>query len=297
MSIGAIMIIGPGRMGLTLAGACHDAGTFREVVVAGRHPRHPEGPGWDERSRYVFGLERPAPGTVAVLLTVPETEVLEVAHALAALGAAPVGCAVFHLSGSLPTDALEPLYHAGYVVGALHPLFAVTHPAVGRGSVRDAWFSVTGAPDAVTVARVLVTSFGSRLITVPATRRSAYHAASVLASTMMLPLLARAVELMQRAGVDGDDGLTALVSLVRRTLDAIEAGGLPEALRGPIAHGDVDTVALHLRALEHDEARLYATIGAEALELSRGALDPSVSEALDDLFSRYLHLETTGTGY
>ena len=283
MSMGPVMIVGPGRMGLTLAGAFHDAGIFREVVVAGRHPRHPEGPGWDDRSRYVFGLERPAPGTVAVLLAVPEAEVPEVAHALATLGAAPDGCAVFHLSGSLPTDVLEPLYHAGYVVGALHPLLAVSDPTVGRNSVGDAWFSVTGAPDAVSVARVLVTSFGSRLITVPASRRSTYHAAAVLTSTMMLPLLARAVELMQRAGVDGDEGLAALVPLVRSTLDSIETGGVPDALRGPIAGGDVDTVALHLRALDDDQARLYATIGAEALELSRGALDPTVSEALDEI--------------
>lgn len=297
MSLGPIMIIGPGRMGLTLAGAFHDSGTFREVVVAGRHPSHPDVPTWDERWRYVFGVERPTPGTLAVLLAVPEAEVPEVAHALAALGPAPDGCAVFHLSGALPTDVLEPLYHAGYVVGALHPLLAVSDPAVGRASVGDAWFSVTGAPDAVSLARVLVTAVGSRLITVPAARRSTYHAAAVLSSTMMLPLLARGVELMQRAGVDGDAGLAALVPLVRSTLDSIESDGVPEALRGPITRGDVDTVALHLRALDDDQARLYAIIGAEALELSRGGLDPSVSEALDDLFGRYLHLETTGTGY
>ena len=102
---------------------------------------------------------------------------------------------------------------------------------------------------------------------------------------------------MQRAGVDGDEGLAALLPLVRSTLDSIESDGVPEALRGPIARGDVDTVALHLRALDDDQARLYAIIGAEALELSRGGLDPSVYEALDDLFGRYLHLETTGTGY
>jgi predicted short-subunit dehydrogenase-like oxidoreductase (DUF2520 family) len=297
MSVGSVTIIGPGRMGLTLAGAFHDAGTFREVVVAGRHPAQPDVPGWDERSRYVFGVERPTAGSLAVLLAVPDAEVPEVAHALAGLGRAPEGCAVFHLSGTLPTDVLEPLYHAGYVVGALHPLLAVADPGIGRHSVGDAWFSVTGAPDAVSVARVLVNSIGSRLITVPAARRSTYHAAAVLASTMMLPLLARAVELMQRAGVNGDDGLAALIPLVRSTLDSIEAGEVPEALRGPIACGDVDTVALHLRALDDDEARLYATIGAEALALSRGSLDPGVSQALDDLFSRYLHLETTETGY
>lgn len=297
MSLGPVVIIGPGRMGRTLAGAFIESGAFREVVVAGRQATAPYEPAWDGHARYVFGLERPLPGTLAVLLAVPEAHVPEVAHSLAALGPAPDGCSVFHLSGALPTDVLEPLYHAGYAVGALHPLLAVTDPTVGELCIGDAWFSVTGAPDVVSVARMLTNSIGCRLIAVPAARRSTYHAAAVLASTMMLPLLARAVELMQRAGVDGDQGLAALIPLVRSTLDSIEAGGVPDASRGPIARGDVDTVALHLRALDHDQAHLYATLGAETLELSKGGLDREIYEALNDLFSRVLKLETTGTGY
>jgi len=297
MSMGPIMIVGPGRVGLMLGGAFLDSGSFREVTVSGRHPEPPDVPGWDDRLRYVFGLERPRPGTLAVLLAVPESDIPEVAHALAALGPAPEGCVVFHVSGALPTDVLEPLHYAGYVVGAFHPLIAVTDPLVGRRGLGDAWFTVTGSPEAVSVARTLASEIGSRLISVPAARRSTYHAAAVLASTMMLPLLARAVELMQRAGVDGDEALAALIPLVRSTLDSIEGGGVPDAIRGPIARGDVETVALHLRALDEGEARLYATLGAETLELARGSLDPEVCDALEDLFGRYLHLETTGTGY
>ena len=295
--MGPVMIVGPGRMGLTLGGAFVESGAFREVVVSGRHPHPPDVRAWDDRLRYVFGLERPMPGTVAVLLAVPESDVPDVAYALAALGPAPEGCIVFHVTGALPTDVLEPLHHSGYVVGAFHPLIAVTNPLTARRDLGNAWFSVTGSPEAVSVARVLTTAIGSRLISVPAARRPSYHAAAVLTSTMMLPLLARAVELMQRAGVDGDEALAALIPLVRSTLDSIEEGGVPDAIRGPIARGDVETVALHLRALDEGEAHLYATLGAETLNLARASLDPEISEALDDLFRRYLHLETTGTVY
>jgi len=291
--MGPVMIVGPGRMGLTLGRAFVESGAFREVIVSGRHPDRPDVPAWDDRLRYVFGLERPAPGTVAVLLAVPEVDVPEVAHALAALGPAPEGCVVAHLSGALPTDVLEPLHHSGYVVGAFHPLIAVTNPLTARRDLGNAWFSVTGSPEAVSVARVLTTAIGSRLISVPAARRPSYHAAAVLTSTMILPLLARSVEMMQRAGVDGDDALAALLPLVQSTLNSIEEGGVPDAIRGPIARGDVETVALHLRALDEAGARLYATLGAETLALARASLDPEICEALDDLFSRYLHLETT----
>lgn len=297
MSLGSVIIVGPGRMGRTLAGALLDCDAFDSVTLAGRHADIPDGSGWDRRFRYVFGLERPGPGTLAVLLAVPKSEIPEVAHALAALGPAPDGCAAFHLSGALPTDVLEPLHHAGYRVGALHPMYAVTDPETDRHRIGEAWFSITGGPDAVAVARALVSAIGAELIAVPAARRATYHAATVLTSTMMLPLLARSVELMQRAGVDGDDALRALLPLVRSTVEAIERGGVPEAIRGPVTRGDVETVALHLRALEEEEARVYATLGAEALQFARHGLDPTTAEALDELFTRTLRLETTETSY
>ncbi len=295
MSLGPIMIVGPGRMGTTLAAALHDSGAFREVVLAGRYPEPPDLPAWTDRFRYVFGLEHPPAGTLAVLLAIPEREVPDVAQALAALGPAPQGCAVYHLSGVLPTDALEPLHHAGYVVGALHPLFFVPHSGGSPERIRDAWFSVTGGPDAVSVARVLVDSVEGRLIRVPAGRRATLHAAVALTTSMMLPLLARGLELMERAGVDGDEGLSSLISLTRSTLDAIEVDGVSDALRGPIAQGDVETVGLHLRALDRGAARLYAAIGAEALGLAEGGLEAGVSSQLEELLSRYLYPETTGT--
>ncbi len=262
--------------------------------MSGRHPDRPDVPAWDDRLRYVFGLERPAPGTVAVLLAVPE-----VGRAGSRSRAGGAGARArrlrrrFIVTGALPTDVLEPLHHSGYVVGAFHPLIAVTNPLTARRDLGNAWFSVTGSPEAVSVARVLATAIGSRLISVPAARRPSYHAAAVLTSTMILPLLARSVEMMQRAGVDGDDALAALLPLVQSTLNSIEEGGVPDAIRGPIARGDVETVALHLRALDEAGARLYATLGAETLALARASLDPEICEALDDLFSRYLHLETT----
>lgn len=297
MSVNRVMVIGPGRLGRTLAGALLDSDDDLEVVVAGRHPEPPEAPLFDGRVRYVFGVEQPAARTSAVLLTVPEYAVPEVAQALAAQGRAPEGCAAFHCSGSLPTDALEPLHHAGYAVGALHPLLAVTDPVLDRQALADAWFSVTGGPEALVVARAICRTVGARMFTVPAARRPTVHAAAVLASTMMLPLLARSTEMMQRAGIDGDEALAALLPLVRSTVDAIQRGGVPDSIRGPIARGDVEAVSLHLRTLDEDEARLYATLGAEIVKLSEGVLDPEVRAAFDELFARTLHLEPTTTGY
>lgn len=294
----SVAIIGPGRIGLTLAAALAESRQIRAVTVYGRHPEAPAHPIFTEGdARYVFGLEPLERDTSAVLLAVPDATVPEMAFALAGHGAPPDGCVAFHCSGALPTDVLEPLHHQGYSVGSFHPLLAVTNPTLDVGQLPGSWVAVTGAPETVAVARRLSNAMGMRLLSVPAGRRPQYHAAVVMASTLMLPLLGRSAKLMERAGISGEDALAALISLVRSTLDSIEIGGVPDSIRGPIARGDVETVALHLRALDFEDRRLYATLGLEVLRLSEGVLDPEAGGELAGLFAKYVELETTETGH
>ncbi len=52
--------------------------------------------------------------------------------------------------------------------------------------------------------------------------------------------------------------------------------------------GDIETVALHLRAIGADEAEVYAALGRRTLDLLEGRLDPALVQRLDTLFARYL---------
>lgn len=294
----SIAIVGPGRMGLTLAAALAESRDFRSITVYGRHPEPPVHPTIADGSvRYVFGIEPLERDVIAVLLAVPDSVIPEMAFALAGHGLAPDACCAFHLSGSLPTDILEPLHHQGYAVGSFHPLVTIADALVDKERLDGAYVSVTGAPETVAVARRLTLATGSRLLTVPAARRALYHAGVAMASTFVLPLLARSAHLMERAGVPGDDALLALLPLIRGTLDSVERGGVPDAVHGPIARGDVETVALHLRALDVEDQRLYSLLGLEVLRLAEPAMGPEAHGAMADLFSRYVELETTGTGY
>jgi predicted short-subunit dehydrogenase-like oxidoreductase (DUF2520 family) len=49
----------------------------------------------------------------------------------------------------------------------------------------------------------------------------------------------------------------------------LEDPGLPGALTGPIARGDVETVRANLAAMDEVTRGLYARLGLAALELSR----------------------------
>ena len=130
----------------------------------------------------------------------------------------------------------------------------------------------------------------------PAGRRPLYDAATTLVSGFLLPVLDLSARLMTRAGVAPDDALPALLPLMHGTLASAAERGVPQALHGPVARGDVETAALHLRALDPEDQRLYALVGTEVARLGEQHLDPSTRAALADLFARYMELETTGTG-
>lgn len=298
MIFDAIAIVGPGRMGLALGSALERSGEVRTLTFFGRHPDPPSHPLFIEsRAKYVFGVEPLTRDTSAVFLAVPDDMVPEMAFTIAGHGQAPAGCAAFHLSGALPTDVLAPLHERGYGVGSLHPLVSVPARSAGYGLLRGAYFAVTGSAETIATARRITAAIEAELITVPAVRRPLYHAAVVMTAAYMPPLLALAARLMERAGVATDEALPALLSLVRNTANAVEARGLAEALPEPLARGDIETIALHLRALDPEDQRLYAVLGTEMLRLTGSAIDEATREALEELYAKYLELETTGTGY
>ena len=278
------LFVGPGRTGLALGAALWDAGALDALTYFGRRPESPAHPLFGGPAAYVFGLQRPAPGTTAVFLTVPDDALPEMAHALAAQGEAPEGCVAFHCSGAVSVDVLTPLHARGYRVGSLHPLQAIAHPISGAARLRGSFFAVAGEPEATALGRRLVAELGGTPLAIPATRRVTYHAAAVVASNYLPVLLAAAARLLVHAGVDEDEAVPALLPLMRGTLDNIEELGLAAGLTGPISRGDVETVRLHLRSLPEREARLYRDLGREAIELAEArGLDDDAVAALREL--------------
>lgn len=290
-----LFIVGPGRMGLALGHALWQADLLEGLTYAGRRPEPPSHPLFHQGiARYVFGLERPEPGTTAVVLAVPDAVLGELAQALAAQGEAPPACAAFHLSGALTTDPLAPLHARGYRVGSMHPLQAVAHPVPGARRLAESYFAVTGEPEALVTARRLLLGLGARFLRVPAARRPVYHAAAVLASNGVVGLLWAARRLLVRCGVPEEDAREALLSLARGTLENLRESPGPWALTGPVARGDLETVGLHLRSLDPRERELYVALGPELVEMAVAAgLEIARAEELGRLFGEKTTVEGT----
>jgi predicted short-subunit dehydrogenase-like oxidoreductase (DUF2520 family) len=180
---------------------------------------------------------------------------------------------------------LAPLHARGYEVGSIHPLQSLAHPLSGADRLPGSWFAISGEPEARATARRLVAELQGETLSIPVSRRPLYHAAAVVASNYLPVLTALAARLLVLAGAEEDEAVPALLPLMRGTLENISELGLSEALTGPVARGDVETIRLHLRSMPEREGRLYRELGREAVEIAQTrGLDDETATALRELF-------------
>ncbi len=220
----SLRIIGPGRAGESFARALGQAGWVVHEPVRRGDP-----------------LRDAAADVDLLLIATPDRAVAEVA---AAVTPSP-DAVVAHVAGSLGLDVLVPHVRRA----SIHPLVSLAEPGAGAGDLRGAWFAVAGDP----LAWHVVESLGGRGIEVPDEKRAAYHAAACVASNHLVALLAHVERIAAEAGVP----LAAYLELVRGTVDNVEQLGTSEALTGPVARGDWETVARHRAAVPEADRAAY----------------------------------------
>jgi predicted short-subunit dehydrogenase-like oxidoreductase (DUF2520 family) len=211
-----IAIVGAGRLGTALAAALRAVG----YDVLG-----PLGRGANPHD------------ATAVLLCVPDGEIADAAAGVMSSPPAPL---VGHCSGATGLNVLAP--HEAF---SLHPLMTVP---TGADTARfaGAGCAVDGAtPRALAAAETLATALQMRPTRVADEDRTAYHAAASIASNFLVTIEGAAERLAATAGVDR----AVLVPLVRAAVEDWAARGAEQALTGPIARGDDETVARQRAAI------------------------------------------------
>jgi predicted short-subunit dehydrogenase-like oxidoreductase (DUF2520 family) len=206
-------------------------------------------------------------GADVTILAVPDGRVSELAAALAVGAAGGEQKVVIHVAGSLGLEALAPLAEAGFATAAMHPLQVLSGWRIPPGTT----FAVEAVAAARPIVSRLVADLGGVEIELPAGARVAYHAAAVIAANLGMTLLAEAVDLLERRGIDRGEALQGLSGLVRGGLEASLDAGLPAALTGPVTRGDAATVAAHLEVLagDSDLQSAYRAVSRLALRQAR----------------------------
>jgi predicted short-subunit dehydrogenase-like oxidoreductase (DUF2520 family) len=203
---------------------------------------------------------QPIPSADVVVLAVRDEAIGEVASQLMSrVSADETPPILLHCAGALPArEAFDDVQPRPLGVGVLHPLRALA------GTPEDAdfggaVFAVEGDGVGCEAALRLVERMGGSPLVLTAAQLPKYHAAAALVSNHAVALVDAGVELLGSLGLDRAQAAAALAALLASTARNLGRVGLPTALTGPIARGDVVVVARHLLALRpHTEiAALY----------------------------------------
>ena len=231
-----------------------------------------------------------------LLLSVPDDELPGLVSGLAATAAVRPGAIVVHTSGANGVAVLAPLTQLGCTPLAIHPAMTFTGADEDIARLADTCFGITAADEVgYAIGQSLVLEIGGEPVRVREDARTLYHAALAHASNHVVTLVADALDAL-RAALRGQ-------GLLGQELVGDEPGGVAErvvgpltraaventlqrgqaALTGPVARGDADAVAAHLRALSEVDPRLAAAYRANSMRTAQRAHAPAeVFAVLDE---------------
>ena len=213
-----------------------------------------------------------------LILAVPDDQLADLVKGLAATQSVKPGTLVAHTSGANGIAILAPLTDLGALPLAIHPAMTFTGHDEDTARLSSACFGITAADDiGYAIAQSLVLEIGGEPVRVREENRALYHAALAHGSNHLVTLVVDAVEalraslegdeLLGQQLIDGDPGGVAervLQPLLSAALDnALRRG--PSALTGPVARGDAEAVATHLRVLTDLDPELAAGYRAMSL--------------------------------
>jgi predicted short-subunit dehydrogenase-like oxidoreductase (DUF2520 family) len=271
----SIGVIGVGRLGGVLAAAWERAGHHVVQVSAVSDVSRLRAEALLPKARIVDVTEVSS-GVDLVLVAVPDDVLPGLLRGLAEAGVVQPGQFWVHPAGRYGLEVLEPVTAVGAVPLAIHPVMTFTGTSVDLERLVGCPFGVT-APEAVrTAAEALVLEAGGEPVWVPDEARIRYHAALAFGANSLSAIVNEASEMLLTAGIAEPQRL--LAPLLQASLDnALRFGD--QALTGPVARGDAESVAAHLESI----AAVSRPAADAYRALARLIADRAVAAGLIDL--------------
>jgi predicted short-subunit dehydrogenase-like oxidoreductase (DUF2520 family) len=247
-----VLIIGRGRVGSALRRSAESSG-HHHVVAAGRRWKPSDVQGAD-----------------VIVLAVSDDSIEMVARAIAP-HLSP-RAAVLHCAGARGTDELRACEARGAAVGVMHPLVSFPSTRSNPG-LRGATFTVNGSRGAIAASRRIAKACGARVV-VAETGDAGYHAAAALAANGAVALAFVSVSVLERVGFERRSAERAIGGLLQSVGENVQSLGVPRALTGPIARGEVGAVRSHrkaLRRVSRDALSAYDAVVPIIVKCARAA--------------------------
>ncbi|MDA1279677.1 MAG: DUF2520 domain-containing protein [Chloroflexi bacterium] len=281
-----VAVIAAGRLGSSLAAALDRAG-YNVVAISSRRVAHREWLGSRIPDALVVESAQTAANLANVIfVTAPDAAIEEICQGVGWRAHQ----AVIHCAGALPLSVLNSASGMGATTAGFHPLQTFPSPE-SSNRLKDVSFAVesqdAGLRDWL---YSLADDLGGSPFDIESGHRAAYHASAVMACGLLAGLAGNAAEMWEPLGISREEALKRLVPLIRATVDALDEHGLPSAITGPFARGDVDTIASHYDAATQNSpeiGRAYSALALASLHIAKeqGGLSQNALENIKTLLS------------
>lgn len=213
---------------------------------------------------------------------------------------------VFHTSGALDSEILNPLKKRGAYTGSFHPVQTFESKVTGHNKrLNGIYFAVEGHGKAVKKAYEITRALHSRAVIINRNNKVLHHINSVFASNYMVVLISLIEKISQKLSItygrkkilkNGFNKISFFniyKPLIEQTLINVENKGTLKSLTGPIDRNDLETVKLHLDTLKKRLPLLlpfYILLGNEAVEIAakKRSLRAKDANAVKSLLNKYL---------
>jgi len=179
---------------------------------------------------------------------------------------------VFHCSGALASDRLQAVRDAGALVASVHPIRSFADPAAVAAQFTGTFCGIEGDAGALAVLTPALQAIGAQPVPINAAAKTVYHAAAVFASNYLVTVLDAALRAYQAAGIPEPVARQLAQPLASESMANVFRLGAAAALSGPIARGDMATVARQQQAVtewDADSGALYQALVAPTAALAQ----------------------------
>ncbi|MFZ6751742.1 Rossmann-like and DUF2520 domain-containing protein [Undibacterium sp. Dicai25W] len=240
-----LTIIGAGKVGKVFGRRFQHRGVFSVVQILNRHLQSAlnacEFIGIDNVA--ALADRKQLQEADIWMLAVNDDQIIPACQMLQEQGVLNADSIVFHCSGSKASTELVAAMETGAAVASIHPVASFANLQHVVENFPGTICSIEGDQRALAVLLPAIQAIGAQVVQISAETKLLYHAGSVFASNYLVTLLDTALRAYQAAGIPSELALAMAAPLARQSMENVFALGAAEALTGPIARGDMQTVA------------------------------------------------------
>ncbi len=269
-----VILIGEGRLGRTIL---RSLGKRVVAIVRKSVPRDLEArTTGDEVIRIEMAGLHSVVEAETMWLAVPDRVIPEVVDKLVEIGIPAALSLVVHSSGALGVEVLNPLESNSCKVAALHPNLVLDGNSPFPA---DTIWGITQRSLSIDRVRRLLGVDSHRFLPIGNRHRPIYHAAATLVANYPLLLAEHAAGLYRTTGVDALDARAIIAGYLRSVAEKVESANtdlsLLDALTGPVARGDAETLDLQLESIEEEGMELTEELLRFLIEITKRSLERS----------------------